>query len=225
MSQNRESPVGDYPSNSALGAHLRVKVASGYLALCGADEVGVGTLDVHTLSTDSRGSVREWGAPGTRKCVASEAISQYAEVYGAAAGKVSDTKSQNFIGIALEEASADGNVIEVLEIPRKHVPIIAAAQALSGAGAIALTSEVTKWTTTAADAATLADGTFVGQRKKVHLIVDGGDGTLTPTNLAGGTTITFADAGDFAELRWDGTEWVAVELGNDADGATGPVLA
>ena len=107
------------------------------------------------------------------------------------------------------------------------VPLIpiAAQQALSGAGAANLTTYYTAWTTTAADALTLADGVVKGQLKKIQLIVDGGDGTLTPTNLAGGTTITFADAGDFAILAFDGTDWVAIELGNDADGATKPVLA
>ena len=79
-------------------------------------------------------------------------------------------------------------------------------------------------TTTGADAGTLADGAQIGQLKKVRLIVDGGDGTLTPTNLAGGTSITFADAGDTALLMWNGTDWVAIELSNDADGATAPVL-
>lgn len=102
---------------------------------------------------------------------------------------------------------------------------IAAQQALSGAGAVNITTYYTAWTTTGADAGTLADGAQVGQLKKIQLIVDGGDGTLTPTNLSGGTTITFADAGDYALLCWDGSNWVALELGNDADGASAPVLA
>lgn len=84
-------------------------------------------------------------------------------------------------------------------------------QALSGAGAINVTSYCTNWTTTAADAGTLADGTEVGQRKKIKLVVDGGDGTLTPTNLAGGTTITFNDANDYVELIWDGANWNVIE--------------
>lgn len=100
-----------------------------------------------------------------------------------------------------------------------------AAQALSGPGAINITTYLTKWTTTGADAGTLANGARIGQLKKVQMIVDGGDGTLTPDNLANGTTITFADAGDFALMIWNGTDWVAIELGNDADGVTAPVLA
>jgi hypothetical protein len=102
---------------------------------------------------------------------------------------------------------------------------IAAFQSITGAGPMETTSYLTKWTTTGANAGTLADGSVKGQLKKIQMIVDGGDGTLTPTNLAGGTTITFADAGDFALLCFDGTDWVAIELGNDADGVTAPVLA
>jgi hypothetical protein len=102
---------------------------------------------------------------------------------------------------------------------------VSAQQALSGAGAVNVTTFCTKLTTTGANALTLADGVVVGQLKKIQLIVDGGDGTLTPSNLAGGTTIVFADVGDFALLCWNGTDWVAIELGNDADGVTAPVLA
>jgi hypothetical protein len=102
---------------------------------------------------------------------------------------------------------------------------IAAAQTISGAGAATITQKVTKWTTTGADAGTLADGAAVGQIKKIILVVDAGDLTLTPNNLSGGTTITFADAGDWAELMWDGTNWVMIDSGNTVDGVSEPVLA
>jgi hypothetical protein len=109
-----------------------------------------------------------------------------------------------------------------LIVPR--IPI-AAQQALSGAGAANLTTFYTAWTTTSTDALTLANGVEYGQLKKIQLIVAGDTGTLTPTSLSGGTTISFADAGDYALLCWNGTAWVAIELGNDADGATAPALA
>ena len=70
------------------------------------------------------------------------------------------------------------------------------------------TSYNTYWTTTAANAGTLANGTYVGQLKRITMVVDGGDGTLTPTSLSGGTTITFNDANDFVELQWNGSAWV-----------------
>ena len=43
--------------------------------------------------------------------------------------------------------------------------------------------------------------------------------------MAIGDLLSFADAGDYALLCWNGTAWVALELGNAADGATAPVLA
>ena len=83
-------------------------------------------------------------------------------------------------------------------------------QSLSGAGAVNLTDTVTEITSTGADALTLANGT-VGQIKVITMIVDGGDATLTPTTFAGGTTITFNDAGDSVILVYNTTVgWVAV---------------
>ena len=83
-------------------------------------------------------------------------------------------------------------------------------QSLTGAGAVDVVNTVTEITSTAADALTLANGT-VGQVKVITMIVDGGDATLTPTTFAGGTTITFNDAGDSVILVYNTTVgWVAV---------------
>ena len=82
-------------------------------------------------------------------------------------------------------------------------------QSLSGAGAVDTTNLVTELTTTGADALTLANGS-VGQIKIITMIVDGGDGTLTPTTFANGTTITFDAVGESATLVWNSTVgWVA----------------
>ena len=77
---------------------------------------------------------------------------------------------------------------------------------LTGAGAVILTTITTKLVTTGANALTLADG-VEGQRKTIFMITDGGDGTLTPTNLFNGTTITFNDVGDCVELLFTGADW------------------
>jgi len=83
-------------------------------------------------------------------------------------------------------------------------------QSLSGAGAVDLTNLVTELTTTGADALTLADGTTSGQIKIINMIVDGGDGTLTPVTFANGSTITFDAVGESATLVWNSTVgWVA----------------
>lgn len=84
-------------------------------------------------------------------------------------------------------------------------------QSLTGGGAVNISSYYTAWTTTSADAATLANGNVKGQLKKITLVANGGDGTLTPTSLSGGTTITFNDAGDYVILLWNGSAWVVIE--------------
>ena len=91
--------------------------------------------------------------------------------------------------------------------------IIGGVQSLSGAGAVDLTNLITEVTTTGADALTLADGSTSGQVKIINMIVDGGDGTLTPTTFANGTTITFDAVAESATLVWNSTiGWVATSV-------------
>lgn len=83
-------------------------------------------------------------------------------------------------------------------------------QSLSGAGAVNVTTAVTKLTTTGANALTLADGVN-GQIKTIVMIVDGGDGTLTPTTKTGFSTITFNDIGDGVQLQFFTTVgWICI---------------
>ena len=83
-------------------------------------------------------------------------------------------------------------------------------QSLSGAGAVDITNLVTEITTTGADALTLANGS-AGQIKIITMVVDGGDGTLTPATFANGTTITFNDANDTVALLYANTiGWVII---------------
>ena len=83
-------------------------------------------------------------------------------------------------------------------------------QSLSGAGAVDIVNLVTEVTTTGADALTLADGT-VGQLKIITMIVDGGNGTLTPTTFANGTNITFDAVNETVCLLFANTiGWVVV---------------
>jgi hypothetical protein len=81
------------------------------------------------------------------------------------------------------------------------------AQLLTGAGAVSLRTLHTTLVTTGANALTLADG-YEGQEKYLVMRTDGGDGTLTPTNLYNGTTITFNDVGDSAFLKFMDSQWV-----------------
>lgn len=103
---------------------------------------------------------------------------------------------------------------------------IAAQQALTSSAAANLTSYYTTLNTTGgAKAYTLADGVVKGQLKKVQMIIDGGTGTLTPTNLDTWNYIEFDDVGDFVLLMFDGTNWVVLDRGNNADGTTQPIVS
>jgi len=79
----------------------------------------------------------------------------------------------------------------------------------SGAGAVDVTNEITLLVTTGANALTLADG-VAGQRKIIKMKTDGGDGTLTPANLADGTTLTFDAVNEYCELVFADGNWQIV---------------
>ena len=87
-----------------------------------------------------------------------------------------------------------------------HIRYAHTPQTITGAGAVSLVTQITYVVTTGANALTLADGAQ-GQTKQIVMRTDGGDGTLTPTNLAGASTITFNDVGDTVSLMFLDGEW------------------
>jgi hypothetical protein len=94
-------------------------------------------------------------------------------------------------------------------------PVVYAVQALTGPGAVDVTTSATKFSSTGTgNALTLADG-IEGQIKAIVYVSEaaGADtGVLTPTNLGAGTTITFNTVGDACILQFFGTEWWAISL-------------
>lgn len=98
-------------------------------------------------------------------------------------------------GSVTVNGTATGNVILGNGVITKSI------QALSGAGAIGVTTFATKVTSTGANALTLANGTD-GQLKAIVMVVDGGDATLTPTTKTGYTTIVFSAVGQSVLLQY-----------------------
>ena len=88
--------------------------------------------------------------------------------------------------------------------------VVGSVQALSGPGAVNITTLTTTFTSTGAgNALTLANG-VAGQLKAVVYVAEaaGGDtGVLTPTNFGNGTTITFNAVGESVLLQFLGTDW------------------
>ena len=88
--------------------------------------------------------------------------------------------------------------------------VVGSVQALSGPGAVNITTLTTAFTSTGtADALTLADG-VAGQFKAIVYVAEtaGADtGVLTPANFGNGTTITFNAVGESVLLQFLGTDW------------------
>lgn len=122
-------------------------------------------------------------------------------------------------------ATTEYGVIVLDEPEQVDIPQ-GAQQALSGAGAVNVTSYSTVWTTGGAVAGTLANGVRIGQLKEIMLTVAGGTGTLTPATASGFTTIAFSVVGDMVLLEWTGSGWIILKRCNVATGAiTTPVAA
>lgn len=198
MSQFVEGPLKGFACSGALGQFLRVIFGTSTVSLAGVADSEDGTMENPTFAATETATVRLRTAGGTCKMVASAAITAGADVFAAASGKIAPTGSI-FIGKALQAASGDGSVIEVLRKSRTTAvgPVVLAA----ASGAIAIASSVVVITKTGSLAAmTLAAPTAA--QNGTQLIVTSTTAfahTITATTLiddgvTGGskTTATFA---------------------------------
>ncbi len=121
--------------------------------------------------------------------------------------------------------ASDG--VSILALTRDSTGLILSTdtniQAITGAGAVDVITGVTQFTSDgAAQALTIADG-YIGQRKIVVHVVDGGSGVLTPANGLGYSTITFTTAGEAVELMFLAGGWAVIGFGGLT--ATLPAIA
>lgn len=157
------------------------------------------------------GTVKNCTFPSTVSIVASKTLSIDANSYN---NLISKTETLTGMTITLLDS---------------YLPAAAAQEEIAAGtgGAINLTSFCTFISTDAGgDDFTLADGTIIGQQKKIVLRVDGGgdavvSGSFTGTN----NRLTFSDAGEYALLQWNGTDWIALELASVLDLTNAPALS
>lgn len=91
----------------------RVKLSAGTVVQAGSTDVSIGTA-LKAASSGESVTVRLANTVGTITCRAVSAIAVGDDVYGAAAGEVSNNASDDYIGIALEAATSEDDEIEVL---------------------------------------------------------------------------------------------------------------
>lgn len=232
MSQYYVSPTRPDTAAGAIATHLRVKT-SGALVVAGATDLELGTMDSECTAAGPA-TVRLRTAQGTSKMIANGAITANASVYAAASGKVSGSGTQ-LIGTALEAATTDGDVIEVIRTPpavNDLTEIVTATNILTAAesGKLCFLNSATEFVSTLpAPAAGLtfkfvvtaapagASYTIVTASSaniiKGHVLSSEDAGGSGDSETSGGDTITFVDgqsvAGDMVELVCDGTNWFA----------------
>lgn len=108
-----------FTANVALAKGERVKVKAGSttspieVEKAGAGESFIGTVE-RPAAAGALVTVKPRNVVGTHEMVADGAISAGASIYGAAAGKISATANGAPVGQAIEAATADGDIIEVL---------------------------------------------------------------------------------------------------------------
>lgn len=124
MSVQTESGVKTFTAGENLEAYRRVKISSGSsVVYADAKEPAIGITQAKADNGDMI-AVRLLNDKGTFKMTASAAITALAVVYGKDDGKVDDAAGAGLtgsgIGVALEAATADGDIIEVMPIPSSH---------------------------------------------------------------------------------------------------------
>lgn len=117
MSQFVDGNTKTFIADEAIAVHLRVKLDSdGRVTTAGLTDKEIGTAVTPAFAAGDPVTVRLRTAAGTHKMVAVEALAAGALLYTEASGKVQDTAAATafILGHALEAATADGDVIEVL---------------------------------------------------------------------------------------------------------------
>lgn len=113
MSQANDTGCTTVTLTEAVGQYLRTDATG---TLCGIAERGIGYARVDGAIGDTIG-VTLHSKQGTVKVVASAALSVDGIAYSAAAGKVGVSASTAYpLGIVLEAATADGDVIEIMPL-------------------------------------------------------------------------------------------------------------
>lgn len=135
--------IRTYTANGALGANVRVKLTNAsttvppQVEVAGSGEQHIGITETAVADTGLV-AVRLRTYPGTQEMVAADSFAVGATLYGAAAGRVTDSAAGTAIGIAMEAAGSGGDVVEVC--PHNVLSTTAATVSIADSGSFTETT-------------------------------------------------------------------------------------
>ena len=106
-------------------------------------------------------------------------------------------------GSALTYAELDANFT--------HVDLYKSVENVTGGGALSTSTVVSFISTTGTESYSLADG-VEGQEKIIIMKADGGNATVTPTNLVGFTSVRLTGVNNSFHLIYGSTGWNIIAL-------------
>lgn len=212
----KSSPL-TFTTGAAVSAKRLVKLSSNTVIHNTATytDKPLGVAEVAAASGDVV-AVALLSADGTMEMTAGGVISYGADVYAAAAGKVTalPTAGGRYrkVGIALEAATADGDIIQVLPLGTAD-QFTDVTETITASGALSLIVPSKLDSTAGAIAGTLADGTTVGQKKYIVMTVATNSSTVSIAKhvTSNPEVATFDAVDEFIELVWTGNEWETVK--------------
>jgi hypothetical protein len=211
----KSSPL-TFTTGAAVSAKRLVKLSSNTVIHNTATytDKPLGVAEVAAASGDVV-AVALLSADGTMEMTAGGVISYGADVYAAADGKVTalSTTGGRYrkVGVALEAATADGDIIQVLPIAQDVFTDVI--ETITASGALSLIVPTQLDSTAGAIAGTLADGTVIGQKKYIVMTNATNSSTVSVAHHATSDpeVATFDAVDEFIELVWTGTEWETVK--------------
>jgi hypothetical protein len=129
--------IRTFTANGAIAAFQRVKLTAAsattppQVEVAGAGEQHIGIAEYGVADTLPV-SVKLRTYPGTHEGIAREVLAVGATLYGAATGGVKDTSDGTAIGVALQAATADGDIIEFIDFT--VISTLASAISIADAG-------------------------------------------------------------------------------------------
>jgi len=117
MSQKVDSNEKSFTADGAISQYSLVAKSATGVAACGIDDHAIGTATREAFAAGDVISVKLASGSGTHKVIASAALAEGADAFTAASGKVGASASTAYrVGVLLEAAGADGDVVEMLYV-------------------------------------------------------------------------------------------------------------